>query len=130
MVKNSNLRRQFFILLLRKLFRYNEEHFIIMNKTYYKNCCIRGSQPEVFCKWCVQLKIRNFYKKHLCRSLIFNKVICFYFHILILIGKHLRWSSLSLKLETVILQLKNSIEFFSSEFSYRIMRFYQYSESN
>ena len=36
MAENSTLRRQFFIVLFRELFRYNEEHFL-MNKTYYKD---------------------------------------------------------------------------------------------
>ena len=49
MVENSTLRRQFFILFLRELFCYNKEHFLT-NKTYYKNCFVRGSGPEVFCK--------------------------------------------------------------------------------
>ena len=35
MVENSTLRRQFYIVFFRELFRYNEEHFL-MNKTYYK----------------------------------------------------------------------------------------------
>ena len=47
-----------------------------------------------------------------------------------LIGKHLWWSSLSLKLETVTLQLKNSTREFFSKFWYNLIRFYQYSESN
>ena len=49
MVENSTLRRQFFIVFLWELFCYNEEHFL-MSKTYYKNCFVRGSRPEVFCK--------------------------------------------------------------------------------
>ena len=36
MVENATLRRQFFIVLLRELFCYKEEH-LLMNKTYYKN---------------------------------------------------------------------------------------------
>ena len=48
MVENSTLRRQFFIVFLRELFCYNEEHFFI-NKTYYINCFVRGSRPDVFC---------------------------------------------------------------------------------
>ena len=47
------------------------------------------------------------------------------------IGKHLWWSSLLLKLETVTLQWKNSIkDFFQWILIYTFMRFYQYSESN
>ena len=49
MVENSTLRRQFFIVFLRELLCYNEEHFF-MNKIYYKNCFVRGSRPEVFYK--------------------------------------------------------------------------------
>ena len=35
MVENATLRRQFFIVFLRELFCYKEEH-LLMNKTYYK----------------------------------------------------------------------------------------------
>ena len=49
MVKNSTLRRRFFIMFLQELFCCNEEHFL-MNKTYYKNCFVRGSPPEVSCR--------------------------------------------------------------------------------
>ena len=49
MVEKSTLRSQLFIVFLRELFCYNEDHFL-MNKTYYKNCFVRGSLPEVFCK--------------------------------------------------------------------------------
>ena len=38
-----------FYCVLPVLFCYNEEHFL-MNKTYYKNCFVGGSRPEVFCK--------------------------------------------------------------------------------
>ena len=48
-VENSALLRQFFIVFLRELFCFNEEHFL-MNKTYHKNCFVRGSPREVFCK--------------------------------------------------------------------------------
>ena len=63
MVENSTLRPQFFIVFLRELFCYNEEHFLV-NETYYKICFVRGSRPEVFCKQCVQeKKKRNFDRK-------------------------------------------------------------------
>ena len=42
MVENSTLRPQFFIVFFRESF--------LMNKTYYKNCFIKGSRPEVLCK--------------------------------------------------------------------------------
>ena len=49
MVKKSTLRRQVFIVFLQELFCYNEEHFLV-NKTYYKNCVVRGSRLEVLKK--------------------------------------------------------------------------------
>ena len=73
-----------FIVLLRGLFYYNEENFL-MNKKYHKNCFVRGSRREVFCKKCFQKKDNVIFTgKHLCRSLFFNKVNRAYFHFLVL----------------------------------------------
>ena len=97
-------------------------------------------------QWCsVNIRSKKLLNvgKHLCGSLFFNKVSHVYLHFKFyykwslikwlavrkklgkVIAKHLWWSSLSLKLETVTLQRN----IFSSEF-WIFMRFYQYSESN
>ena len=69
MVENSTLCRQCFTVFLRELFCYNKIHFL-MNKTYYKNCFLRGSRPELFCKQRVQKQnYVIFAGKHLRRSL-------------------------------------------------------------
>ena len=47
MVENSV--SQIFIVFLPGLFYYHEEHFL-ESKTYHKNCIVRGSRAEMFCK--------------------------------------------------------------------------------
>ena len=63
MVENLTLRRQFFIMFLRELFCYNEEHFL-MNKTYYKNCFVREVARKCSVNNVLKKKSRQFLKEN------------------------------------------------------------------